>query len=145
MTKLQIERWQLPQQKQVNHFYKTHNQNVSCHKRDIIFTVQDPKAQQSKSQIIAAVFIRHLTTEQDELNLLRSLFVAPEYRNNKVASQLLNYVMQNTTSRLTTICEPNLVPLYLSAGFNICEHPNQSKYLAKFIQQGKVVLTRESC
>ena len=87
MTKLQIERWQLPQQKQVNHFYKTHNQNVSCHKRDIIFTVQDPKAQQSKSQIIAAVFIRHLTTEQDELNLLRSLFVAPEYRNNKVASQ----------------------------------------------------------
>lgn len=147
MTKLQIERWQQPQQKKVNHFYKTHNQNVSCHKQDIIFTVQEQYTQESKSQIIAAVFIRKLMAEQNEIYLLRSLFVAPEYRKNKVASQLLNYVLLNTKADLTTVCDPALVSMYLSIGFSICEDKDlsQSKYLAKFIQQGKVVLTRDAC
>lgn len=142
MTQLQIEHWQQPKQKQVNHFYKTHNQNVSCHKLDNIFTVQDNKKTSELSPIVAAVFIRNLTTDKGELHLLRSLFVAPQYRNNKLASQLLRYVLQNTTTNLTTICEPALLPLYLSVGFNICEAPEQSQYLTKFIQQGKVVLTK---
>ena len=143
MTKLHIERWQQPQQKQVNHFYKTHNQNVSCHRQDIMFTVQEPHTQEVQSQIIAAVFIRKLMTEKGELYLLRSLFVAPEHRKKKVASQLLNYVLLNNENDLTTICDPLLVPMYLSIGFTSCENFPKSKYLVKFTQQGKVVLTRK--
>lgn len=144
MTKLHIERWHQPQQKQVNHFYKTHNQNVSCHKQDIIFTVQELHTQELEPQIIAVVFIRKLITEQGELHLLRSLFVTPEHRKNKVASQLLNYVLLNNETDLTTVCAPFLVPMYLSIGFTNSEDFPKSKYLVKFTQQGKVVLTRKA-
>jgi len=154
MSHFLFERWQQTQQKQINHFYKSHNQNVSCHKLDLIYLTRDRTKTFNDAPIIAVTFIRDMSTQAESLHLLRSVFVAPQYRNQGVAKQLLAYVLkehelqaqqlQKQPASLTVICEPALTNLYTSAGFFINKPalPFNSPYLAKFAQQQKVILTK---
>lgn len=144
MSQFLFERWQQPQQKQINHFYKNHNQNVSCHKSDLIYLARDITKTIDDAPIIAVTFIRDISTKTESLHLLRSLFVAPPYRNQGVAKRLLAHLLQEQLPSLTVICQPSLTKLYTSAGFHINKPslPVSSPYLAKFTQQQKVILTK---
>lgn len=151
MNKFLFEQWLQPQQKQINHFYKSHNQNVSCHNLDLIYLARDTEENFDNGPIIAVTFIRKISTEKENLQLLRSLYVAPNHRGQGVARELLSYLLQehriqDQDSALTVICKPNLINLYIDAGFCISKPAllSNSPYLAKFAQQQKVILTKSN-
>lgn len=154
MSQLQFERWQQPQQKPINHFYKLHKQNVSCHKLDVIYLARDITKTVNEAPIVAVVFIRDISTQTENLHILRSLFVEPFYRNQGIATRLLKYLLQEHTLQaqsfqksltpLTVICEPELTNLYTNVGFKINASALlfNSPYLAKFAEQKKVILSK---
>jgi GNAT superfamily N-acetyltransferase len=161
MNQFLFEHWQHPQQRQINHFYKSHNQNVSCHNLDLIYLARNTSKNVDEAPIIAVTFIRKISTKTEDLQLLRSLYVAPHYRGQGVAKELLAYVLQDYLlqerrlqanklldqgSALTVICKPNLTNLYTNAGFCISKPAllSNSPYLAKFAQQQKVILTKSN-
>jgi GNAT superfamily N-acetyltransferase len=140
MAQLQIEQWRQPQQKLINQFYKSHQQNVSCHRADDIYFMRDTESE--NDTIVAVTFIRKLTTSSEHLHLLRSLFVSPTFRNKGLAKQLIQYILQDQHVPLTVICEPKLTALYLSVGFTLSDASDcsDSDYLTKFIKQNYHIL-----
>ncbi len=143
MHQIKYAKWPHRQQKDVNHFYKSHQQNVSCHHGDIIYTAETIDKFPESSSIIGVVFIRHLTHVHTELHLMRSLYIDTAYRNKGIAQQLIKQLLAENPLPVTTICAPNLTPFYLKLGFNQCRSNSilSNKYVQGFRQKGMDVLS----
>lgn len=125
-------------QRELNKFYKKHRQNVSCNRQDQVYITTT-----EQNEIIAGVIIRYLPKSQ--IWLLRSLFVAPEYRNKGVAKQLCQLATDNQEMTIFTLFEPRLINFYTSIGFTAvnelcCTEPQ----IEKQIKKGLLLMSKPS-
>ena len=116
-------------QRVVNRFYKGHKQNVSCNSKDKVFVAAtSPETTntanvtqlETTNGIIAALIIRPTETPSSSgALLLRSLFVAPEFRHSGIGSKLTKLATRTITNDIYCLCEPELIPFYKSLGFSL--------------------------
>lgn len=90
-----------------NRFLKLHKQ-ATAGRQDRLFLVKQDQT------IVGAAWLR---VSEDTL-WLRSLFVTPEYRHQKLASQLLTTMKASTaTTPIICLAKPELSEFYLNNGF----------------------------
>lgn len=124
-------------QKLVNKFYKRFKTNVSCNLNDSVFCALD-----SAGEVIGAVIIRTIDTRSEYL--LRSLYISPEHRGNKIASNLCKFALKLHYGACFTLCEDHLVNFYQGLGFNLSNEIIDSKSINKQIKKGLSLLLRPS-
>lgn len=105
----------IEQFRQINRFYKSHKLNSSVNTSDRVFY------KSYKDEIVAVAFLREIKSAvQQPYFLFRSLFVAPEYRGQGLARELISQSIQVTQSSIYTICSQDLMSLYAEFGFKVC-------------------------
>ena len=135
VTQQQTTQEKVTQQKAVNQFFKRYKTNVSCHSRDLVFY-----AENGFHGIVAAVLLR-LIPNTDKY-LLRSLYVAPEYRSKGIARALCEFVLLNHGESCWTLCKPELADFYQSLGFIVTTQAPVSTAVEKQIKKGLILMIR---
>lgn len=123
------------QQKLANKFYKKFKTNVSCNLADQVFV-----ALTEDGEVIAALFFRSIDNGPEYL--LRSLFVAPEYRGEGVAKTLCRLALQTHKQACFTLCEQELIRFYQALGFAHSTRVFPSPGIEKQIKKGLRLMRR---
>lgn len=124
--------------RELNKFYKKYKQNVSCHQLDQVYIVTT-----EGDEIIAGVIIRVLPNTQ--MKLLRSLFVAPEYRNKGIAKKLCTLATFNQKEEVFALLEPHLLDFYIDLGFHVIKEFNLFEpQIEKQIKKGLLLMSKPS-
>ena len=115
------------QKKDIQRFYRQHNYSAGFMGLDSCYLVKANK------QIIACVIHSQLF-EKNSQDLLHALLVSPNFRQQKIASRLINY---SCTFHGHTVCfaEQTLAPLYLSLAFKPGKVEQLTTALANRYQQ----------
>lgn len=123
----------------LKHFLKQHAQ-ASPGRGDRHFI-----ALHAPQQIIGCA--RLIALDEDGSFWLRGLYVAPNWRHQGIASQLLQFMhLQTQQAGVFAFAEPHLMPFYQQAGYRLCEYSDlpknlQQRYSAdKVRQQGWIIL-----
>ncbi|UTA47861.1 GNAT family N-acetyltransferase [Simiduia sp. 21SJ11W-1] len=92
-----------------NQFYKRVDKRLKARADDVVWTAQH------QGQTVAALRLRPLPTGD---HLLTGVLVDPEFRTRGIAKRLLAEASIDFSRRyLYLFCEPQLAPLYNTAGF----------------------------
>ncbi|WP_152833737.1 GNAT family N-acetyltransferase [Hydrogenovibrio sp. JE_KL2] len=115
-----------------NRFLKTHGQ-ATAGRADKLFTVK------INQNLVGAAWLRLIENDY----WLRSLFVLPEYRNQKLASKLLDFfhtsVQQQSNAKITCLAKAELTEFYLKNGYTAIAFESLSntwqKQFSPYLQQ----------
>ena len=130
-------------QRPVNTFYKRNKQNVSCNREDRIY-VATSQITQNIDSIIAVLFLRPHQVQDNTIWLLRSLFVAPEYRQLGVAKGLVNFALKSFKQSVFLLCEPPLLEFYNEFKFELYKETIDNNVFQQQIKKGLCLLHRPS-
>lgn len=125
------------QQRRVNKFFKRNKTNVSCDQQDLVFF-----ASNSNLEVVAAVLIRKVSAE---VNLFRSLYVAPEQRGKGVAKKLCQFAFTQYQHTCFTLCKNELIGFYQSLGFVLSDQRLNIPSIDRQIKKGLQLLIRRPC
>jgi N-acetylglutamate synthase-like GNAT family acetyltransferase len=124
---------------QLKHFLKQHGQ-AAAGKGDRNFI-----ALHQQQHIIGCA--RLIALDESRAFWLRGLFVAPDWRHQGIASQLLKFIHHQTQQAgVFAFAEPHLEPFYQQAGYRLCDYSDlpanlQQRYSAdKVHQHGWIIL-----
>ena len=127
-------------QRLINQFYKQHKLNVSCNKLDHIFVAS--YSVNSESTIIAALIVRPYQTQQNDILLMRSIYVHDNHRKKGIAKILIKLAFKNIKHNIYLLCQGDLMSFYSSIGMLPTEDKTDVRYIEQQIKKGLCLLHR---
>lgn len=124
--------------KRVNHFYKYHKQNVSCHLQDQIAITEN-----EMGMILGTAFIRCYA----EYNLMRSLLVAPNCRRQGIATELVTALLTSVDTDVYLTCRSEFIEFYRKFNFVVRQNNNEClpNIILKEHKKGLTIMYRPCC
>ena len=96
-------------------FYRTHRSQMRASSGGKVWVAKQP-------EIIGALCLRQVAGG----HWLTGLFVAPEWRSQAIAGQLITHALRDAISPVWLFCDPDLAGFYERSGFTLAEDLPQS-------------------